>query len=77
MEESLRKFIYHKNQWPEPQVPKRVNPNIRGEQMGTLWLDGKEFAKGPFPLLQKKKQEYCKLYGISKARAENRFKTTY
>lgn len=77
MEEKLREFIYNKNGWPEPIVPKRINPNIRGEKIGTLLLDGKPIEKGSFPLLQKKKKEYCKSYGISKERAEKRFKITY
>jgi hypothetical protein len=77
MEEQLKKFVWNKNGWPEPITPKKINPNIRGEKIGTLLLDGKIFAKGSFPLLQKKKKEYCKSYGISKERADKRFKMTY
>lgn len=77
MEEELKKFVYHKNQWSQPIAPQKINPNIRGEQIGTLWLDKKEYARGSFGLLQKKKKEYCKMYGISKERADKRFKITY
>lgn len=77
-DEALKRFIYQNNGWPLPQVPsKPKNPNIRGESMGTLWLDGKVFAKGSFPLLKQKEKAYCKMYGISKERAKIRFKTTY
>lgn len=75
--EQLEKYIRHKNGWPEPIVPKRINPNIRGESFGTLWLDNKVYAKGSFALLAMKQKEYCKMYGISKERAKKRFKTTY
>ena len=80
MDEQLKKFIYHKNGWDyndntKPSIKR--NPNIRGESIGKLWLDGKIFAIGSFSLLQKKKKEYCKNYGISKERALKRFKITY
>lgn len=80
MEEELKRFVYTKNGWPIPQIPekpKKRNPNIRGETSGTLWLDGKIFATGGFALLNKKKADYCRQYGISKERANKRFKTTY
>jgi hypothetical protein len=79
MEEELKRFVYHKNGWPIPQTPVKVkkNPNIRGEQIGTLYLDGKPIQKGSFALLQKKKKEYCINYGISKERAKKRFKMSY
>ena len=78
MEETLKRFVYQKNGWPLPQTPsKPKNPNIRGESFGTLWLDGKEFAKGSFALLAMKQKEYCRQHGISKERAKKRFKTTY
>lgn len=77
-EEALKRFIYQNNGWPLPQTPtKPKNPNIRGESIGTLWLDGKILAKGSFALLKAKEREYCKTYGISKERAKKRFKTTY
>lgn len=77
MEENLKEFVYHKNSWPIPTKPQKVNPNIRNEKIGTMWLDGKVFAKGSFALIQQKKKEYCRNYGISKERARERFKTTY
>lgn len=80
MEEELKRFIFHKNGWPIPQTPtkpRKKDPNVRGEKIGSLYLDGKLFQKGSFALLQKKKKEYCKNYGISKERAEKRFKITY
>ena len=75
MEKEVKKFVYHKNNWPLPKEKK--NPNIRGEKIGTLWLDGQFFAKGNFALLQAKRRDYCKTYGISKERANKRFKITY
>ena len=77
MDEQLKKFVYHKNGWDYNSSPIKRNPNIRGESTGKLWLDGKIFATGSFPLLQRKKKEYCKNYGISKERALKRFKITY
>lgn len=77
MDEQLKKFVYHKNGWDYNSSPIKRNPNIRGESIGKLWLDGKILATGSFSLLQKKKKEYCKNYGISKERALKRFKITY
>lgn len=75
MEEELKRFVYHKNQWDLP--IKKKDPNIRGEKIGKLLLDGKVLVEGSFPILQKKKKDYCKMYGISKERAKDRFKITY
>lgn len=77
MDEQLKRFVYHKNGWQMNDPPKSRDPNIRGEKIGTLWLDGKVFLTGSFSFLQWKKKEYCKLYGISKERAKKRFKLTY
>lgn len=77
MDEQLKRFIYHKNGWNYSTSPIERNPNVRGESIGKLWLDGKIFTTGSFSLLQKKKKEYCKNYGISKERALKRFKITY
>lgn len=77
MDEQLKRFIYHKNGWNYSTSPIKRNPNVRGESIGKLWLDGKIFTTGSFSLLQKKKKEYCKNYGISKERALKRFKITY
>lgn len=77
MDEQLKRFIYHKNGWNYSTSPLKRNPNVRGESIGKLWLDGKIFTTGSFSLLQKKKKEYCKNYGISKERALKRFKITY
>lgn len=78
MEEELKRFIYQNNGWKLPEEPPpKKNPNIRGEKIGTLWLDGKVLKKGSFSLLQKKKKDYCKTYGIPKEVAEKRFKLTY
>lgn len=75
MDEKLREFVHHKNGWDPPS--KKVDPNIRGEKIGTLWLDGRVLSKGPFPLLQTLKKSYCKNYGVSKENAAKRFKITY
>lgn len=79
MEEELKKFIYHKNGWMVPQTSVRLkkDPNIKGEKIGTLYLDGKPIQKGPFSLIQAKKKELCKLNGIGPKRASKRFKITY
>lgn len=75
MEEEIKNFVYHKNQWQRPEVKK--NPNIRNEKIGTLWLDGKPYKKGNFALLQVEKMRYCRNYGISRENAKKRFKITY
>lgn len=78
-DKELEKFIRIKNGWdiPPEDPPSKKNPNIRGEKIGTLWLDGKVLKKGSFPLLQMKKKAYCKTYGITKETAKKRFKLTY
>lgn len=76
MEEELKRFVYHKNGWNNPSSSKK-NPNVKGEKIGTLWLDGKQVKTASFPLLQVWKRNYCKNYGISKERAAKRFKITY
>lgn len=77
MDERLKGFVYHKNGWEMNSPPQMRDPNIRGEKIGTLWLDGKVFSKGPFPLLQTLKKSYCKNYGVSRENAAKRFKITY
>lgn len=75
MEATLKSFIYHKNGWSS--TSGKVNPNIRNEKMGRLLLDGIIFATDSFAILQMKKKQYCKTYGISKEAASRRFKLTY
>lgn len=78
MEEDLKKFVYHKNGWMVPEKPPpKKNPNIRGEKIGKLWLDGKVVKKGSFPVLQTWKKKYCKAYGITAENAKKRFNLTY
>jgi len=75
METDLKEFIRISNGWNKPF--KKTNPNLKGEQKGRLWLDGQLFAEGSFSVLQKKKSDYCKTYGISKEKQKQRFKITY
>lgn len=59
------------------QEQKKKNPNIRGEKIGTLWMDGMAIMTDKFPLLNREKSRLCRIYGIGPLRAKNRFKITY
>lgn len=83
MDEQLKSFIHHKNGWinkASPEVIKQAsrNKNINGEKIMRLFLDGKCIYRGPVQFCQKKKKDYCLVYGIAdKETIKRRFKITY
>lgn len=84
MEKKLKDFVYHKNGWIDEKVSKEViekakrNKNINGQKIMRLFLDDKCIYRGPVTLCQKKKKDYCLIYGITdKAIIKRRFNITY